>query len=146
MATVAADPFFTPGGPANRYANYSPGVYAQGADGRFLERHACTVIMRRGQSQYVSRLLGGERHLVSADRSALVGALSGVGCAGLVLAGLGSGLGDVFYPLAAIAGFAAYAFFARWVAKQNRRSGFLGAAERVRRALAYQDDVTPRTK
>jgi hypothetical protein len=46
----------------------------------------------------------------------------------------------VLLPLASIVGFAAFVFAARWLARQSNPSGLLKFAERVRRALAYEDD------
>ncbi len=58
--------------------------------------------------------------------------------ANAVLVGSICDLGGVLFPLAGIAGLAAYASAARWVARLPRRNRVTRFLERVRLALAYE--------
>jgi hypothetical protein len=116
---------------------------AVGTEGRLVDAGTVEAVeLWRGQSAYVASLL----RTTVADRTRwlLVAAeVLAVGSGSFTIGGVALDLGDVLYPLAATAGVAAYAFAARWVARQPHRSWLLWTAERVRRVIAYEGDPGP---
>jgi hypothetical protein len=58
----------------------------------------------------------------------------------LSLGALGSSVPELFVTSAGLAAVASYAFFTRWLARQQPASGILYQLERVRRAVAYEGD------
>ena len=116
---------------------------AQGEEGRTVGHtlmHAPTEW--RGASAYVETLLDGDSRPPTGQTRIFVAALALVltGAAFLV-AGFGTQMGGICFPLGAAFGLAAYVLLARWVAANARKSRLLRFAERVRRALAYEGEL-----
>jgi hypothetical protein len=144
MAAVATAARRAPAEGANRVVHSAQGD-AQGIEGRYLGDGASRAAERwRGGSAYVADLLNrGDRATASTRTLAVAGSLA-AGSIGLALGGSFLGLGQVLFPAALVAGLAAYAYLARWLARRGDQHGVLGFAERVRRCLAYEGDPKAR--
>lgn len=125
---------------------YASSGYAQGDEGRLIDAAEARVAeWWHGPSEYVTALTTGRPKFVPTP------GLTGVVMLSLVSissAACGSvwGYGYVLFPLAGVAGLAAYALLAKWVRQQSFRSPLLHFAERVRRSLAYEGDCGPKCR
>ncbi len=120
---------------------FSPPEYAQGGDGQLVNDDLASAAARwRGQSEYVATILTGRSDQAGTKRILIAAGVLTVSCVALTVGALIMGSGAILFSLAAAIGLAAYASFARWVARQEYRSGLLRFAERIRRSLAYEGD------
>lgn len=124
----------------------NPPGYAQGDIGQILENGVLHAAAQwQGESQYVANIL--EQPSPSGSSSHAMPVAAGflaAGSVGFVVTGWAVGFGAVMFPLAGIAGLAAYALAARWLAGRFHGSRILWFVERIRRALAYEGDPGPR--
>jgi hypothetical protein len=147
MAAIASISRYSTNAEAGWGGLFTPPGYAQGDEGRLLgdgvARVAATWV---GPSEYVATLLSGRNTSSQTKRMLITAGLLTAACVGFILGGSILEVGKILFPLAAATGLLAYAFFTRWLARQNNRSGVLRFAERIRRAIAYEGDLESRSR